>query len=122
MNNQRVTVEAGADLEQGQVVKLDGDRNAIPATAKADLVFGVVEDSCEKGDLVAVNVLGQCLIKVNGSDTAIEPGDVLECGAKGQAVKETTGARRVFAEAMEGATEDGQLIYGLVGRVFEDRA
>lgn len=117
------TVKADTAIDQFSPVKLD-DGELVPTAAIDDECIGTIEDGAEGGELRAVNMMGQCPVKVDTSDTAIEPGDYLTPGADGKAVKDAgTGARRTFAEALEGSDEeDGAVIYCMVGRVFEDHA
>ncbi len=115
-------VKADTEIDQFACVKLDNGE-LVPTAAIADECVGTIEDSAEGGELRAVNLHGLTKVRADGSDNAISKGDLLVAGADGKAVVDPeTGARRVFAEALEGTEADGAIIEVTVGRVFEDRS
>lgn len=126
MSRATFKVKAATVIEQGQCVKLDGGE-LVPTAAIDDECIGTIEDSAEGGELRAVNMMGPALVKVDTTTNAIAPGDKIVAGANGLAVVDPgTGARRVIGEALEASDQTGsggnagELIYCLIGRVFED--
>lgn len=101
--------EASAAISAFRGVTLDTSRK-VAASATAVIPLGITQLDADSGDFVAVkfypNSPGTFRVSVTG--VPITTGDVLFCGANGQATR--TGSAITLGRALEGATTNGAII------------
>jgi len=117
------TYEANTDLSalQYTLVKpstgvATGPQTRIVACGAGDRGFVLQNKPKALGQGAVLRILGFSQLFVDGSGTAIAPGDALKSNASGQGIKTTTPGDHYSAIAFEASTAAGDLIEVLVDR------
>lgn len=105
--------DLSAQADQFRPVKLvtTAKNRVTVCTAATDKVIGIVQDKPKIGDAAQVAIFGRYFAKVDGSGTAIVPGDYLGLNAAGtMLVKKATADFTECATALDACTFAGGII------------
>jgi len=106
-----VSIEAGAALTQGQLVKLSS--GTVVANTGSDIPFGVILDTVASGDEASVYVGMGEIVYLQAHDNAITQGQYLVAAAAGRV--DGAGATGTFiGRALEASTAQGHLIKAVI--------
>lgn len=106
-----VSIEAGAALTQGQLVKISS--GTVVANTGSDIPFGVLLDDVASGDQASVYVGTGDIVYVEAHDNAITLGQNLVAAAAGRV--DGAGATGTFlGKALEASTAQGHLIKAVI--------
>ena len=114
-NNYRVKTTSGEQIDIYSCVKLTASK-VVKATAKADLAYGITQQSVDATDLsLSTQVAGISPARVDGNAAAIVIGDKLSPGPGGKLIKHDAVATTVYvAEALGASSADNDTIEVLI--------